>query len=215
MAQNEGQHMLQVRFAPLGIIDPNTAAIQPGLQYLYNQKIGFSVEYGFPFRAISLFNLNHDKEDFTYYKIRSELKYFWLGRIAKAVEKKVHPYLALEGFYIPQTYRKENDWFERGDVQFHYETSTIQKDVLGSAAKIGFETRFRSGFVLDVFGGVGIRNVSIRHQASGLRDIGPHMEDEWVRSKDRNERDHIFFHMALGVKIGYTLFALPDRTINN
>ena len=115
------------------------------------------------------------------------------------------PYVSFEGFYTPKNYRKNSDWVIRNDEYFYYVYSDIRYRTLGFALKGGMEWRPK-WFVLDFFGGIGLRHLNIRHQTFAEQpEPDGHVPESAFRDWDRIDGRVNRLYIALGLKLGVSL----------
>lgn len=170
-AQKLKNTSLQIRFSPLTILDPRAAAIQVGLQATLKNKLGFSVDYGVPFKNLTkqiYTNPDLQYEQHRFLKIRAEARYFMPATWITA-GPNTKPYLSAEVFYSPEDYRKKDDWLLVDDAAYHYDYSDVNRRMLGFCFKVGLEHVVAKRLVLDVFAGPGLRRIKIEHEPSTLR----------------------------------------------
>lgn len=190
------------RFAPLSMFDPFRTVFQPGLELIYNEKIGLGFDYGFQFDLLKFETTKYNRK---YFKTRFEIKYF-VSQYKTNKTAKFLPYFGLETFYIPDRYTKYDDFLYLGEYIIQYETAEVEKYALGFIGKCGFETIFNNRFLLDFNLAAGFKyrkHVTIAE--NGIIDEDNFFE-EWYSDPDRNPgiRKTPFFTFSF--KIGYVLF---------
>jgi hypothetical protein len=192
---------VELRFAPLSLIDLRTPTFQAGLQYNATKRLGFSLDFGYginPQKNTGIVNRH-------YYKVRSEIRLF-LSSKGPVADKSVAYYTSLEGFYIPERFRQENGWYTEGSNYYRYEYNDIQKTVLGACVKFGGEYIGHSGFLIDFYLGLGYRNVQY-HNSRHNETLSPDpIWQEWFKSSDYNDGRYPRPHLAAGFKVGYMIW---------
>jgi hypothetical protein len=192
---------LRIHLAPLNAFDPVSGVLQLGIQKNLGQRIALSVDHGFKMRLITGMAGGDERKDYKYSKSKVELKYY-LDVKNKPFWEKTFTYLSVEGMYFPQTYSKENDWIHRDDKSFIFESSAVQRRVLVGSLKFGKEVRY-SKVVIDKYIGIGMRQLTIKHQTIG--EVEQLYDEEWG-SLDHKEGVFNRIHISLGVKIGLPLY---------
>ncbi|RDC66504.1 hypothetical protein [Adhaeribacter pallidiroseus] len=208
--QPDSTRTWQVRLAPLSIIDPRTPALQVGLQKRLSRRLAFSAEYGLASLGwLQPKNSKSPWHNFRYQKVRTEVKYF-LGLKKEIDFKQLQPYVSVETFLLPQNYTKQNDYFWRDPVSYHYDFSKIQKTVWGNCLKIGLESNINRNWVMDFYWGLGVRSIFIKHhRLVNLRpEEEPYMLKEWFSGDDKDKIAgwQQTLHVALGFKLGYYIW---------
>jgi hypothetical protein len=208
----EFDRKLQVTLAPLNLFDPVTGVLQVGIQKNFQGGLALSLDHGVRMNPYGLFSrgdlplffrLGAEREDYRYSKTRMEVKRYF-GPSYRRPFSKFLPYLSLEALYFPQKYRKEDDWIFREGESFLYEHSQVRRNVWVASLKIGKEARY-GRMMFDQFVGLGMRNVSIRHQTFG--EVATVFEGRGMPlgKKDWKEGVSTLPHLSLGFKIGYIL----------
>ena len=207
-AQELKKTSLQIRFSPLTLLDPRAAAIQVGLQATVKNQMGFSVDYGLPFKNFTkqlYTNPDLHSEQHRFFKIRAEAKYFmppsWI-----TPSKNSKPYFSAEVFYSPEEYRKTDDWLLKDKEAYHYDYSDVNRRMHGLCLKAGLEYVVVKRLVFDVFAGPGFRRIKIEHQPfkAVLREYDPPL-DFYIEPVDKREGTFTRLHFALGFKVGFIL----------
>jgi hypothetical protein len=192
-----GLKNVQLRWAPLSLIDLRTPALQGGIQLNFGERLGFSAEYGHqyaPFIGKQIY-----KDNRKYFKIRSEIKYFYL----KDPDDRM-PYFSAEFFYVPEKYRLHNDWLYMPDGQYSFTYSDVSREILGFALKKGYEISVTPKFSFDFYTGIGVRKITVKHAPVNLEPTD--VFTEWGNSKDKEDGIKFKPHIALGIKAGYVIF---------
>ena len=207
LAQPASIKTWQIKWAPLSLIDPRTPALQMGIQKQVNPHLALSAEYG---RAtlgwLRPDRINNYWSGFRYHKMRTELKYFF-GLKDLLPMNQLHPYFSFETFILPQTYKKQNDYFWRDTVSYHYDYSKIQKTVWGNCLKMGLESNISRNWTVDMYWGLGVRSIFIKHaDLVNLRpEEEPYVFREWFAGDDKDKKAgwQQALHIASGFKLGY------------
>lgn len=197
--KNEWQEMFIVKLAPLTLFDPYTPGVSLGLEFQPLDAASIQFEYNLPFSALSFFNYNTGKIDHKTTRYRGEFRYY-PGRPDEAAAY----YLAAEGFFTAENYRRENSTLLRNNVLYEFTTSNISRTVIGGAIKGGYQFTMGGYLMLDVFAGIGIRNVVLRHDASTLFPSALLFDPRW--GGDQKEGNFWRPHIALGLRLGMSLY---------
>lgn len=193
------KEMLLPKIAPLTLFDPYTPGLSVGLEFQPIDQLGLQFEYNLPFEALAFFNYNEGKRDHTTRRMRGELRYY----PGKQFSNKAH-YLALEGFAVTENYYRENSTLFRNGALYNFVRSDIERQVRGFALKGGYQFVVNYHLMIDVFGGLGMRQVQITHQTSELFPTPLLFDERW----GGDQREGTFYrpHLALGVRLGWSLY---------
>lgn len=203
---------LQLTFAPLNLFDPVTGVFQMGLQKNFLGGTALSVEHGVKVNMYSLLGngdqslsvgLRGGRKDYRYSKTRVEVKRYF-GPSQRRPLSRALPYVSFEVLYLPQKYGKEDDWIFREGQSFRYDYSNIRRNVWVASLKMGKEERY-GRMMFDQFVGLGMRNVSIRHQTFGEVAADFEAGGMPLGKKDWKEGVSVLPHLSLGFKVGYIL----------
>ena len=198
--------IFQVRIAPLNAFTPNAEVLQWGMQKRFNQRLALAADYGFKFRTFSLGSKNGGRLNYHYYTAKGEVKYFFALRQNKR-SGFTNPYFSIQGFYFPQKYDNKNGWLYLNNKSYHYDRSTITRNVAVSSLLIGDE-HVTKRMVIDYYIGAGVRKITIHHHntigaVEGRRSF-PAEIGGGIRI-DEKEGNFYRPHLALGFKLGYIL----------
>ena len=204
--QTDPARIFQVRIAPLNLFDPITGVVQVGVEKRFSSRIGASFDYGLKFNKLSISAREYGRKDYHYHKYKAEIKYFFKTKASSRWSIKENLYLSIQAFYFPQHYRNENDWLVRNRKSYHFDYSNISRKVAVASILIGNE-QICGRFIFDVYCGVGIRKLAIKHQPFNLVANEMPMAKEWINLVpiDRYEGNFYRPHFANGVKLGYVL----------
>ncbi len=197
--KNEWQEMFIPKFAPLTLFDPYTPGISLGLEFQPLDAFSIQFEYNIPFAPLSFFNYNTGKIDHQTTRYRGELR-FYPGRPDEAAAY----YIAAEGFYTAENYRRENSTLLRNNILYEFTNSNINRTVIGGAIKGGYQFSLNGYVMLDVFAGIGVRNVVLTHDASTLFPSALLFDSRW--GGDQREGEFWRPHIALGMRLGFSLY---------
>lgn len=201
LAQKKGQikEMFLPKMAPLTLFDPYTPGLSIGLEFQPIEQLGFQFEYNLPFDALAFFNYNEGKLDHQTRRMRSEFRYY----PGRQFSDKAY-YFALEGFSVRENYYRENSTLYREGALYNFIRSDIERKVTGFALKTGYQFVVNYYLMVDVFGGLGMRQVSITHQTSELFPTPLLFDERW--GGDQREGTSNRLHLALGVRLGWSLY---------
>jgi len=187
------------KIAPLTLFDPYTPGISLGLEFQPFDAASIQFEYNIPLSELSFFNYNAGKLNHQTTRFRGEFRYY-PGRPDEAAAY----YLAAEGFFTAENYSRENGTLLRNDVLYNFTTSNINRTVIGGAIKAGYQFSLSGFLMLDVFAGIGVRNVLITHQPNALYTSALSFDSRW--GGDQREGEFWRPHIALGVRLGMSLY---------
>jgi len=197
--KDEWQEMFIPKLAPLTLFDPYTPGVSLGLEFQPFDAVSIQFEYNLPFSPLSFFNYNTGKLDHKTTRYRGEFRYY-PGRPDEAAAY----YLALEGFFTAENYRRENSSLLSDNVLYEFTNSNINRTVIGGAIKGGYQFAIGGYLMLDVFAGIGVRNVVLRHDASTLFPSALLFDPRW--GGDQKEGEFWRPHIALGLRLGVSLY---------
>ncbi|MGV3587342.1 MAG: hypothetical protein ACO1OF_10090 [Adhaeribacter sp.] len=210
LAKVHGQNKptLQFRVSPLNLLHVRAATLQFGVQTTINNSVGFSVDYGLPYKGLSKQFVKNEEYQYLnheYFKLRGEIKYFIPPAWVRA-EANVKPYVAAEIFFSPEEYRKTSNWLIKEDGDYYYEYSDVTRRMWGSCLKVGLEYYIRQRFLLDAFVGPGLRWIKVDHQTFGEQP-GDYKEpvDFYFEPVDRQEGKFRRLHLGFNVKLGFVI----------
>lgn len=193
------REMFLPKFAPLTLFDPKTPGFSLGLEFQPHRNAAVQFEYNVPFSALAFFNYNSGKINHQTERYRGEIRFYPGHPLASAAW-----YLSAEGFVTNEQYTRENSTLLRNGQLFTYPRSEVRREVLGGAFKYGYQFTLKDHLVIDVFGGLGIRQVSITHQPDALFPSELLFDERW--GGDQREGTFLRPHLALGIRIGASLF---------
>lgn len=191
--------MLIPKLAPLTLFDPNTPGFSLGLEFQPHDNASVQFEYNVPFSGLAFFNYNDGKINHQTQRYRGELR-FYPGYPSEAAAW----YLAAEGFVTTERYSRENSTLLRNGLLYSFPRSDIRREIYGGALKYGYQFTVNYHLVIDVFGGLGVRQVSIVNQPDDLFPSELLFDERW--GGDQREGTFLRPHFALGVRLGISLF---------
>jgi hypothetical protein len=196
---------LTLNFSPFATLDPNTSTLLFGAEYRYSEHMAVALEYGVKFREFQLtgFGLTDNKNDYQYYKVKADVRYY-LPRIAKHPRQEI--YVALQPFYVPQTYTRYNSNYVINDIHIGYDKADIVKNVTGTVLKLGFVWHHGPSWQLEMGGGFGVRYVDILYRTN-REFTEPNANNYQINMFNQSEKpgSSFDFDMAAVVKIGYRI----------
>jgi len=180
----------------LSIADLALPTIQPGYEYKFSDKLGLEMAVGIPIQWIG-----HRKTDstfFSYYKVRSTLKYYVRDKF----------YIGLEGFFTHAHYNRQYFYYDLqkngGLIRYSSDYAVAQKNVVGFDFKFGKISSLGKNLYLENFAGFGGRFVHIKL----LENINPH-EVTYYRSYAFQTFDVVGLkitpHLTFGIQLCYNL----------
>lgn len=193
------KEMLLPKVAPLTLFDPYTPGLSLGLEFQPTDQWGLQFEYNIPFEALAFFNYNEGKQAHQTNRIRSEIRYY----PGRQFSDKAY-YVALEGFSVKENYYRENSTLYRNGQLYNFVRSDIERSVKGFAVKGGYQFVVNYYLMVDVFVGLGLRQVSVMHQPTELFPTPLLFDERW----GGDQREGIFNrpHLALGMRLGWSLY---------
>jgi len=137
-------------------------AIQPGMQYRPNSRVAIVVEVCIPALAIAR---NPSITDQKYSRLKGELKYNLNSRSRSS-------YISIESSYAFREFTVENNAYFSGknvDSVFSFQRASVSSPIWITNLKIGREYKLGPHFGLDIFAGMGFRNISTQY--SDLKEV--------------------------------------------
>lgn len=186
-----------IKFSYLSLFDFKQS-IQFAVEYKIKSRINFQNELGYINTLINNLYSYENFRDLKGLRTRFEVRFYQKNRY-----KEVKGfYLAPEIFYIYSQYKRRRE-VGRGCVDggcdyFELKDYIVYKNIFGQHFKIGYQTEISGNFLIDFYGGVGIRHVFIHapevETADRRRDFmaGNHDNGTFLRPS-----------MSLGFKVGY------------
>jgi len=146
------------------------------------------------------------RQNYRYSKSKIELKYF-IALKRKKPDSEDFPYVAVEGFYFPQKYRKENEWILRDGTSFRYEYTNVNRQVLVASLKLGMESPLSKRWTIDNYIGLGIRKMIISQVAFGETEEPYYEPVDRIYTSSTDWKDGVYYrpHISLGFKLGYLI----------
>jgi Protein of unknown function (DUF3575) len=137
-------------------------ALQPGIQFRFSERLALLSEVAFRIP------LNKDTQytNVKYYRIRSELKFFFDTK-----REHANNFLALELTYASRSFNSTNDHYfiDQFDNTYNYKKAFVRSPIYIVAVKIGQQRRIGKRTFMDVSGGFGFRNIRTTYsQVEGL-----------------------------------------------
>lgn len=188
------------KIAPLTLFDPYTPGISLGLEFQPMDQAALQLEYNIPFEYLSFFNFNEGKIDHNTRRFRGEFRIY-----PGCPDESAAWYLAGEGFVVTERYRRENSLLLRNEQLYSYTRSTITRDVFGGAVKAGYQFVVNYYLMVDVFAGLGVRQVTIQHRPEEFFPSAALFDERW--GGDQREGSFIRPHLALGIRLGWSLYS--------
>lgn len=190
-----------VKVDPMHLIPYTYPTIKLGAEYRFLSN--FSVEQSFGIYP----KIGHIFNDRTYntFASHTELR-FYLRRYPP--RKMNGLYLALEGIYAQSTYDFEA-WYaieEDGQEQFVCaETIEINRSTYRGNGKLGWQLITKSGFLIDVYAGFGIRRERVAHDERACRpDAYLYSNENKIIDVDAHEiQDRLKESRVLAIKLGW------------
>jgi hypothetical protein len=137
-------------------------AIQPGMQHRLNSRFAIVGEFCIPVMGMTR---NSHVLDQKYSRLKGELKYY-LHSTSRS------PYISVESSYAFREFTVENCSYHKGkeaDSVYSYQRASVLSPIWTTNLKIGREYRFGPHFGLDIFWGMGFRNISTHY--SNLKGV--------------------------------------------
>ncbi|HFA50766.1 MAG TPA: hypothetical protein ENJ95_17295 [Bacteroidetes bacterium] len=190
---------------PLRLFNPNVPGIQAGAELTLNRRFAFSLEYGFPFMALTtegLFDFYDQRSNWDYFIFTAEAKY-----LLPAKHCSRRHYWSAQYFVIPQSYTKGASRLLTNDGNIvSYSSSDVSKKEIGFSVNTGLETYFDKFFV-DVFIGIGLKSIGIDHKllnpSSGLLPVSNSELKPWQDEIDLRRGVFLRPYGVVGLKLGF------------
>lgn len=149
---------------------PVSVAVQAGLQFRLNNRLGLLVEGAYP----SFYPKNTAYEKIRYWRSGLEAKYFYKRKA------DLHRYAALQAAYLFRELTDQDQAFYYTKTQtFSYTNAVIRSPVLSLALKTGVEISSGKKLFVDVFAGAGLRFIftSYETRAPLVTSLEPKKQD--------------------------------------
>lgn len=169
---------------------------QAGFEFYITPKYSIDFSYGQVFGR-ELYNHTKGKG----FKAKCEIRKYISGRPMK----NHNLYCAVEGFYYKIDYTTNSEFENSLDSTIYNEDYFIKKNAWGLNMKCGFTINFPERFLIDAYGGVGIRIKDVWHMnrtVPGDKFYSVDLLAVHVRDQDGH---YVLPNLTLGFKIGYVL----------
>ena len=190
--------LLALKASPFGIANINVPTLMAGAEIWPLENVGIYLEYGFP---ANFGKPIKGKLDWHFKRMRASLRYYFTRDSKRAA------YIGIGMDYVPQSYRRENDYVRTEDgTIFSYTSSKIQKDLFSTLVSGGFQLISKDKFLFEIYFGLGSKKRKIKHNIApnGATEIAELPFEEWFGKPDRHEGTTTLPHVDMGFKIGYT-----------
>ncbi|MFN3530478.1 MAG: DUF3575 domain-containing protein [Bacteroidia bacterium] len=191
--------MLIPKIAPLTLFDPYTPGASIGFEFQPHDNWSVQLEYNLPFPYLAFFNHNAGKINHQTRRMRAEIR-IYPGMPSDAAAW----YLAGEGFFVQERYKRENSTLFRDGALYNFTESRIERDVIGGALKAGYQFTINYFMVIDAFAGLGMRYVQLEHSPEALFPTPILFDERW--GGDQREGNFLRPHLALGIRLGISLY---------
>ena len=204
------QGKLLLKFSPMALVDDvSFPTVQAGVELKLSDKISWYNEAGIKYR-----NSTFDDTDSGFvgrggFKIKSELRYYFNKKRASGFEGG---YVAAAVFFTADRHNTGIDWHVINDTTGHADVFGVNKKVAGLNLLYGKQISLTKKWLLDVYGGAGLRYRNIRtvnkeydktiHGLNGPIDLNI----PFIRSKiDATTNAAFTAGISAGVRICYKL----------
>jgi hypothetical protein len=195
---------IKINFNPLATIDLYPR-IRVGAEYISDKKLGYSLDFGIGNNFLNKWRLNGMiwEKDYSFYEIRPEIKYF----IRK--EDDFSLYGATELFFILMRSQLQAGHYQRGfySNEINFDSALFNRQKKGIQLKGGVDVNIRKRFDIDIYGGIGIAERTIKYSdiINPVEGEGP-IFVEWLPQNHLFEGKSVILHLSIGFKVGYTLW---------
>ena len=143
-------------------------AIQPGMQFQLNQRFSVVGELCFPVIAIKREPNISNQE---YFRLRGEFKYYFHPEHSSS-------YVSIESSYAFRSFTAKDGSYFKGkefDSVYTYQFASVRSPIWITDLRIGREYTLGPNLKLDVFAGMGFRNISTQYsQQKGIvKEVSP------------------------------------------
>ncbi|MCE7066168.1 DUF3575 domain-containing protein [Dyadobacter sp. CY326] len=206
-AETAQQHVI-VKFAPLALFDFDNA-VQFGVEVpLGTSGMSLQQDLGYGHSSFNMWYENESIRPRKYtYKSRTQLRYYYMTR------RRVKAYVAGE-FMLKKVIYAENKWVGMdcldGNCNY-FENKFVKtgRTVGAGHVKLGWQFYFGNRMALDLFTGIGFRNISVKAITPGLDNANIPRTDRWFEY-DRPGVNEIVPSIAMGVHFGIVLGKFGD-----
>jgi len=144
-----------VSFSPAFVQSPGLHfAIQPGVEYKFNDRWSLSTEIAIPFGKNNSLDYSHSK----YFRIKPELRYY----LSKS-EKKIRPYVGFQASYTFRNWQSHGgSFYEKGTYAnnfISYDRANIKSPIITFSLQLGARVKLTRRLDMDLFMGLGSRTV--------------------------------------------------------
>ena len=204
IGQNDGscpRPVLSAKFTPTSLVNFNLPTLLGGVEVRPFPKFGLQLEYGYKsFLLVRKTGNPEGKLDWKYARYKAGMRYYFYEGA------EVLAYVGLDAIYVPQRYRRENDYVQLKDGRiFNYERSDIKRTFFSSVITLGVQYVMKNQFFLEFYGGLGtkVRTIAHNFDGSAATEVSALPFSEFFFQVDRLEGTTRSPHVDLGLKIGY------------
>ncbi len=193
------QFRVSLGLNPLNFFEPLTPTLEGVVELHWKTKYSLELKYGAALSQLNLPTNDRVKGDYHEYKIGFKYNF-------DEMSPTVYPFIGLEFFAIDQKYTKTQDWFIRDGLSYYYDVSKVNRNVRSLRVKQGWHFKLDNRWYLESQFGLGVRRVTIDHNAENEMLTDDFLWDEWFTPIDRSVKDKIRGDFTLGLKVGFFLF---------
>ncbi len=200
------QPRLIIKWAPLSLIDPHST-VQLGAEYIMGGSWSIQQEIGYGRNLEVIASEDYNNREI--WRSRTELRKYYTDDAFKP--KGTGAYIAFEVLYKRINYEKEGrigrDCVDGGCEYAVITDYTLLKDVVGFHGKFGGQFVVEKRFVIDVYIGGGLRNITVK--APGYPSNPAMFLDEEmgaIRTNITMPGNHTMISMSGGFKLGYLIY---------
>ncbi len=189
------------KVAPLAFVNfYSLPTAQAGFEFRFTPRTAIDFSYGQIIGKGSYGETGHGFK--SKFEVRRYLR-------PKHEHRLIKSYVAIEGYYNQEDYSSRGEFTIEDSVGtidqiFYIEEYRIKKKVGGLNLKYGFTISILKRFVLNVYGGVGVRvKETIHFDRSRPKDI--YYDQDLARYNRDKEGNYVYPNLTIGLKIGYVL----------
>lgn len=206
-AETATEHVI-VKFAPLGLFDYDNV-VQFGVEVpLGTSGLSVQQDLGYGHSSFNLWYTSEPGPRKETYKSRTQLRYYYYPR------RRFKAYVAGE-FLLKKVIYAENKWVGMDCSGWdcgYYENRFVKvgRYVSAGHVKMGWQFYFGNRMALDLFTGLGIRNIRVKSITPVLSDMRVERTDSWF-GYDTPGTNELVPSVAMGFHFGIVLGKFENK----
>jgi hypothetical protein len=202
---NSSSQELNVKMAPLSILNPSKAMIPFAIEFSHN-KFGFEYEHGIKIKSVlSKFNWNIGKIERRYFRPQFNLRYYFVN------VKYMKQFIGTTFSYLPERYNKNKSWYIKDGNYYTYDSASILRKEFKYMITYGLKLITKSSINFELNAGLGVKYINISYIVrNGVLtnddEIWSFWEEFPANIRYKGDGSRILPSVLVSAKIEYRLF---------